>query len=203
MSMLTGYVIGAIIAGGAGFGAGYFFCKKRIFEMYTVVEEEIEPLVVETIGPKEKNEEADSKDIKDEPKAETKSIDAKEEFKNLYQKAFTDYAGLGRDPRKGPKNDEEVEDFRPPYLITEDDYSRGNRHYDKIILNYFEDGVFVDDRTDEPDPGIEKILSLNIKEMFGRGSDDADAVYIRNERLNADYYIIRKHQTYQSYSGCD
>lgn len=85
-----------------------------------------------------------------------------------------------------------------PYIIHVDEYNDeigdDGIAYSKSTLTYYKgDDVLVDDH-DVPVYNHEKVASPL---TFGKGSQDPSIVYIRNERLEADYEVILDHGYYQ------
>lgn len=87
-----------------------------------------------------------------------------------------------------------------PYVIpigdfmsdVEEDYE----DYDKITITYYsEDGVLTDD-ADKVIPDIDKSIGLLNLKKFGKDSDNADIVYVRNERIKTDFEIARVDGSY-------
>lgn len=80
-----------------------------------------------------------------------------------------------------------------PYVISEEEFSDGMPHFDKVGLYFYSiDGVLCDD---------DESLIHNIDEVVGDDAIedlDTDSVaYVRNERLAIDYEITRLNASYQ------
>ncbi|MCA1806575.1 MAG: hypothetical protein LC687_01745 [Actinobacteria bacterium] len=83
-----------------------------------------------------------------------------------------------------------------PYVISTDEFFHGESGYSQSGLTFYEgDNVLADEKESDipyPDP-IVGIQNLN---RFGEGSGDPLVVYIRNERLSAEYEIIKHEGKY-------
>ena len=76
-----------------------------------------------------------------------------------------------------------------PYVITHDEFMENENGWQQNTLTYFNgDDVLIDDK-DIPVPDIEDIVGSENLTKFGYGSRDRNVVYVRNERLEADYEI--------------
>lgn len=83
-----------------------------------------------------------------------------------------------------------------PYVITEDEFTDGEPAYTPIEVTYFEgDDVLVDDQS-KPITDIDGTIGIENLSRFGDGSRNPDVVYIRNERLGADFEVIRSQGKY-------
>lgn len=82
-----------------------------------------------------------------------------------------------------------------PYIIHRDEFFGDESDYRQITLTYYEgDNILCDDQ-DIPVYNPEKVVGQMI---FGHGSADPSIVYIRNEKLDAEYEIILDAGFYQT-----
>ena len=83
-------------------------------------------------------------------------------------------------------------DLDKPYVITYDQFMTDDIHEDnKISVLFFEeDGQLVDER-ETLIPNVEEILGEKNLTHFGLGSNDRNVVYIRNEKLDSDFEVVR------------
>ena len=84
-----------------------------------------------------------------------------------------------------------------PYTISPDEYGELS-DYEQISLTYYADGVLADD-SDEVVEDIEETVGRDSLSHFGEYENDA--VFVRNDRLKADYEILRDERTYASVVG--
>lgn len=77
-----------------------------------------------------------------------------------------------------------------PYILEAEEFFENESEYSQSALTYFEgDDVLVDER-DTPIDNVKRAIGEdNLK--FGCGSKDVNVVYIRNDRLNAEYEVTR------------
>lgn len=92
---------------------------------------------------------------------------------------------------------EEQENRTPdaPYVIHRDEFFNEETGYRQTTLTWYDGDKILADEQDVPIYGPEKIVgSLR----FGHGSGDADVVYIRNEKMSAEYEITRHTGSFQT-----
>lgn len=84
-----------------------------------------------------------------------------------------------------------------PYVIHQNEFNHSNLNFSKVEYTYYaEDDMLVDNEDENPVPNGADIVGVdNLK--FGHGSDDADIVYVRNDRLEMDMQINRIHKSFE------
>lgn len=94
--------------------------------------------------------------------------------------------------------DEEMKFRTPdkPYVITHDEFYEAELDYDTITLTYFETDDTLVNEKDEPIPNIDEMVGDDHLVRFGHGSKDKNIVYVRNEKLQSDFEIIRSSGSY-------
>jgi len=91
---------------------------------------------------------------------------------------------------------EEERNADEPYVISIDEYMNDREDYDKNTVSYFEiDDVLCDDR-EQVIPDIEATVGTDALTKFGVKSNDNKVVYVRNERLAADFEILLDTRSY-------
>lgn len=88
--------------------------------------------------------------------------------------------------------DDEVPYINGPYVIPPEDFADGNYEHSVHSLTYYSDGVLANDWLEEFD--IEETIGEDALEHFGDHVDDV--VHVRNERLEADYEVVRDPRSY-------
>ncbi len=84
-----------------------------------------------------------------------------------------------------------------PYIIHQNEWNHSNLNYSKVVYVYYaEDDMLVDETTQDPVPHGERIVGGD-NLQFGHGSDDADIVYVRNDRLEMDMQICRLDRSFE------
>ena len=132
----------------------------------------------------------DSDDSDDEePKSEQKidrnnKPDIVEYAKILSETGYTNYAE--RQDKKEKKGVEPVEDERP-YVISPDEFGEKDG-YENVTLTYYADGVLTD-YFDNVISNIDEVVGFDSLDHFGEYEDDA--VFVRNEKMETDYEILR------------
>ena len=110
----------------------------------------------------------------------------------LRERKYVDYSKTAEPDDSSAKVPEVIAD---PYVISIDDFGQ-EEGYDTITLTAYSDGTianYADDELEDPESTVgEDILS-----KFG----DEDVVYIRNDRLKADFEVVRDNRTYVEVVG--
>ena len=110
----------------------------------------------------------------------------------LRERKYVDYSKTAEPDDSSAKVPDVIAD---PYVISIDDFGQ-EEGYDTITLTAYSDGTianYADDELEDPESTIgEDILS-----KFG----DEDVVYIRNDRLKADFEVVRDNRTYVEVVG--
>ena len=82
--------------------------------------------------------------------------------------------------------------YSEPYEITEDEFASYKLFYDKVMIEYYTDGVAVLEDSDQIIDCIEDLIGPDI--LSGKNSRmskwDGDEIYIRNDNRSTDYGII-------------
>lgn len=79
-----------------------------------------------------------------------------------------------------------------PYVISPDEFGEFD-DYDQISLTYYADQVLADEN-DEMIQDADNVIGAESLTHFGEYEDDS--VYVRNDRLNCDYEILKDERTY-------
>lgn len=73
-------------------------------------------------------------------------------------------------------------------------------HYDKIGLYYTSDGKLIDEENELVENPDEKVGKKFVKHF---GDDEEDSTYVRNDKLETDYEIVREDESYSEVTGKD
>lgn len=84
-----------------------------------------------------------------------------------------------------------------PYLISEGDFGDSMESYDKLTLYYYDEDDCLTDDQEELIHNVESLINKDFLLSFGIGYDDPDVIYVRNEKMGADYEIIRLYKSYR------
>lgn len=182
-----------------GAAAGSLTTWKLIEKKYKDIAQEEIDSVKDTFSKMKKNEYPDKledypdfeefDDVEEEPKPEQKidrnnKPDIVEYAKILSETGYTNYAD--RQDKKEKKGVEPVEDERP-YVISPDEFGEKDG-YENVTLTYYADGVLTD-YFDNVISNIDEVVGFDSLDHFGEYEDDA--VFVRNEKMETDYEILR------------
>lgn len=87
---------------------------------------------------------------------------------------------------------DEVNDMEKPYVIEPDEFGEMDG-YDVISLTYYSDKVLTDE-LDELVEDVDNVVGYDSLNHFGEYEDDS--VFVRNDRLKADYEILLDTRSY-------
>lgn len=83
-----------------------------------------------------------------------------------------------------------------PYIISKDEWAQGEKDYDQVELTYFAgDDVLADDKSKHIPDSDDVVGDLNLH-RFGYGSGDNNILYVRNDRLEQDYVVVKSDGEY-------
>lgn len=83
-----------------------------------------------------------------------------------------------------------------PYIITHDEYFAAEKDYDTSSLTYYEQDDTLADEQDKPIREVDEIIGTDHLVRFGTASGDRNIVYVRNDRLETDYEVIKTGGSY-------
>lgn len=86
----------------------------------------------------------------------------------------------------------EESNVKKPYVIPPEEYGE-NEQYEQISLTYYADGVLTDDKNEIIDD-VDNIVGIDSLSHFGEYEDDS--VFVRNDRLKAEYEILLVEREY-------
>lgn len=85
---------------------------------------------------------------------------------------------------------------RKPYIITHDEFYANEEDYEQSSLTYYEMDDTLCDEADKPIENTDTIVGDDHLVRFGAGSKDPKIVFVRNERLETDYEIVKSTGSY-------
>ena len=190
---VIGFVVGAL----AGAGTTYYILKK-----YT--DKRIEDEVNEVVDYYRNKSEAEVSE-KEETKAEEPKKDIPEDKPTRNVKMNNtpvepDYDEI-IEKLNYSKYSTTVDNSAEPYIISADEYHAGGALQEKKQVSWFlDDEVLCDAETDEVIHDVDKNVGFGNLELFGK-SDGAteDELYVRNDKLGIDYYIVLETGSYADY----
>ena len=86
-----------------------------------------------------------------------------------------------------------TDDMEKPYVISPDEYGEMDG-YDLYSYTYYADKVLADEYN-EPIEDVDQLIGLESLNHFGEYGDDS--VYVRNNKLKADYEILLDDEKYE------
>lgn len=151
------------------------------------------------------NEETSSEEIDEEMSEEDPVSDCRkicwEELEDLdpseleeeeYQADLIEYEGIANNYKEGGADNMPTSEPREPYVIEPIEFGELD-DYKTFELTYYEDGILEDEDYDIV-KNPEEILGPDALVSFGEYEDDS--VFVRNERLRADFQILKDYRTY-------
>lgn len=95
--------------------------------------------------------------------------------------------------------------YSDPFVITEEDFASEKIFYDKVMLEYYTDGIAVNDENDEIIDSIEDLIGPDIlsEENLKTLQLKDDTLYVRNDSRSTDYGIIFKDAAFVSEEDLD
>ena len=191
----------------AGAAIGSAVTWKVVKDRYEkIVQEEIKSVKeVFSGGFSNSNEETSSEESDDEMSEEEPISDHRnicwEELEDLdpseleeeeYQADLIKYENIANAYREGGADSMQTSESKEPYVIDPIEFGELDG-YSTFELTYYEDGI-LEDGDYEIVENPEEILGHDALDSFGKYEDDS--VYVRNERLHADFQILKDYRTY-------
>lgn len=140
--------------------------------------------------------EPEEEPVADEPSLTEEDYEAIGEAvaRNIFDQAVT--LTEEQEAQGTPADHVTVRDPDNPYVITIDEFMEEDLKFEKITLNYFEEDDTLIDDSEKIITDIEGTVGSKNLEKFGVGSNDKFIVYIRNEKLRADFEVAREEGSY-------
>lgn len=176
------------VGAAAGSAVTYLYLKNKYEQ---IINDEIDEMRNYYISKYESDVE---EDIPEEVEEEPVEIDSIKQEIKAYAK-IAEQNGYS-EPGKIERMVNEVE---KPYVISPDEYGE-YQDYELINLVFYADGVLADDMDEEID-SFDNIVGENFMDHYGEYEDDT--VFVRNDRLMADYEIQRDERNYSEVVGSE
>lgn len=202
-----------VVGFAAGAAAGYFYAQRKlgfnVEETVTAVLERTDDIVTTVEVPLVDDEQ--SKILRDFVDAINELKEKKPVIEQVGspKKDFTGYetitnlpTGDGREipvaeDVEGWDYEEEVENRTPdaPYVIHRDEFFNRESGLHQSTLSWYEGDKILADENDVPVYAPEKVVGVL---RWGHGSGDDTVVYIRNDKLSAEYEVVKNPGSYQT-----
>lgn len=156
--------------------------------------DEVRSFYLSKVGENEATENTEAETVEEKVFREFNATkpEIRDYINTLRERKYVDYSKTAEPDASSAKVPDVIAD---PYVISIDDFGQ-EEGYDTITLTAYSDGTianYADDELEDPESTIgEDILS-----KFG----DEDVVYIRNDRLKADFEVVRDNRTYVEVVG--
>lgn len=108
----------------------------------------------------------------------------------LKSEGYTNYSNM--EPSMPEVETEKSMNTENPYVISPDEFDEMD-DYETISLTYYADNILADDM-DELVEDANNVVGADFASHFGEYEDDS--VFVRNDRLKADYEILRDERNY-------
>lgn len=119
-------------------------------------------------------------------------LDPSELEEEEYQADLIEYEDIANIYKEGGADNMPTSEPREPYVIEPIEFGELD-DYKTFELTYYEDGILEDENYDIV-KNPEEILGPDALGSFGEYEDDS--VFVRNERLRADFQILKDYRTY-------
>lgn len=187
----------SIISLGVGIGIGYFMAKrKKEVEIHVVpsVEKSFESVSMETITAV--HEETEKKEAK--RRHPTGNVEVNEVIEtphpieivaqNIFAKNDDDW---------NQEEEEQTRTIDKPYIVTKEEFwneERREEGYSQTTLTYYAGDDIMADQEEKPIYNYDAVVGPL---RFGHGADDVSTFYVRNDKLKAEYEILRDSGSYE------
>jgi hypothetical protein len=140
-------------------------------------------------------DDTESEDVEDLDEDE---FDPEDEEMIDYTRLASRY-GSSSDKEEEGGGDEVLSSIDGPYVIEPTEYGNGNYDHKLYCLTYYFDGILANDWWETFD--IEDTIGEDALNHFGDYVDDV--VHVRNERLGADYEVVKDPRNYSDVIASD
>lgn len=142
--------------------------------------------------------EEESEDVSGDEDSNEDDFDPEDEEMIGYTRLASRYVSSSDKEEEGG-GDEEFSSIDGPYVIEPTEYGNGNYDHKLYCLTYYFDGILANDWWETFD--IEDTIGQESLNHFGDYVDDV--VHVRNERLGADYEIVKDPRNYTDLIASD
>lgn len=166
-----------IFVAGAGIGSAitYKLVKKQYDQ---IIQEEIDS-VKEAFSNKPESTDTE------------KHEEEESEPEKVKYRSIVDEAGYATESEKEEEEEEEV--MEKPHIISPEEF--GDSDYAVLTLTYFLDGTVLNDRN-KIVTNVEELIGEGFAKHFGDYPEDPDTVYVRNDKLEIDFEVLKDYREY-------
>ena len=164
----------------AGAGIGSVVTYKLVKKQYDqIIQEEIDSVKEAFSG------ESNGSDETKEPEQEKNEEEPNEE--ETYESIIKESGYVVETEKKEDKHMEK------PYVISPSEF--GDSDYAILTLTYFLDGTVLNER-DKIVTNVDELIGDDFASHFGDYPEDPDTVYVRNDKLEIDFEILKDYREY-------
>lgn len=95
-----------------------------------------------------------------------------------------------------PERDKSERTPGKPYIVDLDEFTQGVEGYSSVTLTYFEGDGTLADEDEQPIDNVDTMVGEENLVRFGHLSNDANVVYVRNDKMSLDMEILRSQGRY-------
>lgn len=123
-----------------------------------------------------------------EPEAKPEPTPAAEP---IVRNVFVDNRQVVPDPTWNQEAEEAHREEAVPYVISHDEFMENTFEHEQTKMTWYEADETLADAKDEIIHEVESTVGNDNLDRFGHGSRDSRVVYIRNERLELDFEVVK------------
>lgn len=85
---------------------------------------------------------------------------------------------------------------KPFVVTTQEFFEEDEDDYSRITITYWEEDDILADEREQMIPDIDALVGHDNLKYFGKGSGDESIVYVRNDKIKADFEIVKDPRSY-------
>jgi hypothetical protein len=189
-------LVAAVAGAAAGAVAGYFVAQQRLATKYSeIAEQEIADArqYFQRVN-KSGDYETPAKAVAAlgiAVETVTTSVDPRPAVETLLK-------GMGYRAAKEVLEEIDARGPDAPYIIRQDEFLENDTGYEQLCLTYYVEDDTLAEQDDSIVDDVERMVGKANLDRFGGVSNDDNIVYVRNERMRAEYEVVRHHGSYKT-----
>jgi hypothetical protein len=85
-----------------------------------------------------------------------------------------------------------------PYIIHQNEFNAEERGYNQVMWTYYAADNILADEHEQPVAYPERVVGEDSLRNFGLGADDHDVIFVRNDKIEMEFEIVRTNKSYES-----
>lgn len=85
---------------------------------------------------------------------------------------------------------------KPFVVTTQEFFEDDDDDYSRITITYWEEDDVLADEREQTIPDIDALIGHENLKHFGKGSDDENILYVRNDKIKADFEVVKDPRSY-------